>query len=134
MLLTFRWREPPAWVWDLFVMPWACENGMVRRGWDSDGAKAVWVTVTAGYHFSVSVAPDFRRALAAACPHDWLYEYSGDIARAEGATARTVMHAADHWFLAQMRGSGFRLARTYFLGVRIFGYWFHQLCGGKKNA
>jgi hypothetical protein len=81
----------------------------------------------------VSVAPNFARALAAACVHDWIYANVKALALAWGCTARRVLHLADHWFLSQMWSSGFGLKRTYFCFVRIFGYGFNRLFNKDKT-
>jgi hypothetical protein len=127
--VTFRWSRPPKWILKslsgggLFL----CDEGILHLRLDPDGTIALLLTVYAGFCFSVSVAPDFARALAAACLHDWLYKHAEAWAANCGISVRKALHIADHWFLAQMRASGFLLKRTYFCAVRIFGYAFNSL-------
>ena len=120
--VRFVWRRPPAWV--LRSLPayaslsWGClrvSGGMVT------------LRISRGWCFDVSAVPSFRRALPAAAVHDWIYAHAVQLAALAGVNVRTVLHVADRWFLAQMSASGFLLARTYFVGVRIFGYWFWRL-------
>lgn len=127
--VTFRWRKPPSWVVKAFASGgyFICAEGCLRLERDPDGAAVLVLTVRRHFCFAVSVAPNFIRALAAACLHDWIYKHSKEIAAFFGLDARTVLAIADHWFLAQMRASGFMLKRTYFCAVRLFGYWFNSL-------
>ena len=120
--VRFVWRRPPAWV--LRSLPayaslsWGClrvSGGMVT------------LRISRGWCFDVSAVPSFRRALPAAAVHDWIYAHAVQLAALAGVNVRTVLHVADRWFLAQMSASGFLLARTYFVGVRVFGYWFWRL-------
>jgi hypothetical protein len=133
---AFRWRGPPARVVGAFAVgeTFACTDGWLRAGRDPDGAPVLALTVRRGFHFSVTAAPDFPRALAAACAHDWLYAHARDASGFFGMSRRRFLHAADHWFLAQMRASGFLLRRTYFVAARVFGYWFNTLAGLRGDA
>ncbi len=122
--VKFAWRNPPPWV-ALALSKWTCfRDGSISFEAPSN---CLQMTVEEGFYFDVSVAPSFPRAMAAACLHDWLYSHADEIASLNGSTRRHVLHCADHWFLAQMSASGFLLARTYFIAVRIFGYWFTTL-------
>lgn len=126
--VTFRWRKPPKWVCRALAgKSFLCLEGWLRLSSDPDGVPVLLLSVFAGFCFAVSVAPNFGRALAAACLHDFIYKYAARIAAVFGLKVRTVLHLADHWFLAQMRASGFLLKRSYFLGVRMCGYWFSRL-------
>jgi len=87
----------------------------------------VSLSLSPGWCFDVSAAPSFKRARPAAAVHDWIYLHAAALAALAGVSVRRVLHVADRWFLAQMRAEGFLLARTYFIGVRIFGYWFWRL-------
>jgi hypothetical protein len=127
--VTFRWRNPPGWISAMFAGGgfFICPEGCLRFERDPDGTPVLALTVRAHFCFAVSAAPDFARALAAACLHDFLYKHSAEIAAFFGVGVRTVLAIADHWFLAQMRASGFLLKEAYFCGVRLFGHWFHSL-------
>lgn len=92
-----------------------------------DGRASIGLTLAAPFYFAVSVAPNFSRARPAAAMHDCLYSHAREIARVTGLSRRRVLHIADRWFFAQLDASGFLLKRTYFIGVRIFGYWFNTI-------
>lgn len=120
--VRFIWRHPPAWVLRSLPARAALSWGRLRV---SDGMVAL--RLRRGWCFDVSVAPSFRRAMPAAAVHDWIYKHAEILASLAGVSVRHVLYVADRWFLAQMRASGFLLARTYFIGVRVFGYWFWRL-------
>lgn len=127
--VTFRWRGPGSWIVNALAGKgfFICPEGCLRLGYEADGTPVLLLTVVRHFCFSVSVAPDFYRALAGACLHDFIYKHSRAIAAVFGLKVRTVLHIADRWFLAQMRASGFGLKRTYFCFVRVFGYSFNRL-------
>ena len=110
-----------------------CADGVLRLAHDPDGVPVIALTVFAWFCFSVSCAPDFGRALAGACLHDFLYKYAAQIAASLNVSRRSVLRLADHWFLAQMRASGFLLKRTYFCAVRVFGHAFNSLFSRSPN-
>ena len=120
--VRFVWRRPPAWVCQSLPRSAKLYCGRLRV---SDGM--VSLSLRPGWCFDVSVVPSFRRAIPAAAVHDWIYRHAEKLAALAGVSVRRVLHVADRWFLAQMRASGFLLARTYFIGVRVFGYWFWRL-------
>lgn len=125
---TFYWHRPPRWVARLIGHSgFICGEGWLRLIVPGDGSALLALTVFAGFHFAVSAAPNFTRALAGACLHDFLYKHADAIAAHYSTSVRRVLHLADHWFLAQMRASGFALKRTYFAAVRILGYPFNRL-------
>lgn len=130
---TFRWRSPPRWAVKMFAAAPRFERpeGFLRGGHDPDGVPVLSLTVRRGFHFAVSAAPDFGRALAAACLHDWIYKYARELAAYYSQPRRRVLRLADHWFLAQMRASGFLLKRSYFCAVRVFGHAFNSLFSGR---
>lgn len=122
--VKFTWARPPVWV-AMALSKWVCfGDGFLLF---EKASNSLQTTIEEGFYFDVSVAPSFPRAMAAACLHDWLYSHADDIAAVNGSTRRRILHCADHWFLAQMSASGFLLARTYFVAVRICGYWFTSL-------
>lgn len=129
--VTFRWRNPPKWCVRVFATGGHFINieGHLRLERDPDGTPVLVLIVRRGFCFAVSVAPNFTRALAAACLHDWIYKHADEMefSAAFQVSSRTLLAIADHWFLAQMRASGFLLKRTYFCAVRLFGYGFHCL-------
>jgi len=93
----------------------------------TDGIHSLFLEIPAPFFFAVSVAPNFRRALPAALPHDYIYQHAEELAAVLGISVREVLHIADRWFLAQLSASGFLFKYTYFVFVRIFGYYFHRL-------
>lgn len=120
--VLFVWRRPPAWVTHSLPTSARLSWGRLRV---ADGT--VTLRLRRGWCFDVSAVPSFRRARPAAAVHDWIYAHAVQLAALAGVNVRTVLHVADRWFLAQMSASGFLLARTYFVGVRVFGYWFWRL-------
>lgn len=125
--VDFTWAKIPAWAGELAGLPWRCNSGYILVA----GIDTLVVRVYAGFHFAVTVAPSFRRALPGACLHDWGYQHASEIAAAWGCSRRDVLRLFDYWFLAQMSASQFLLKRTYFAGVRLFGHAFNSLFKGK---
>lgn len=123
----FKWVGCPRWIWDIVSVRCVRLDTGYIVAYMEEGRRVLHACIFAGFYFAVSVAPSFKRALGAACLHDWIYANAAALAAAWGASVRTVLHIADHFFLALMRASGFLLARSYFCGVRMFGYWFHSL-------
>ena len=120
--VRFVWRRPPAWV--LRSLP---ELVNLSYGFLCVSGDTVTLRLRCGWCFDVSAVPSFRRAMPAAAVHDWIYAHAEQLAVFAGVSVRLILHVADRWFLAQMSASGFLLAHTYFIGVRIFGYWFWRL-------
>ncbi len=121
--VRFTWTNVPKWVRRMVGKPFNSLSGSMNTARPG----SLLLTIFVGYHFAVSVAPSFRRALPGACLHDWIYENAAQIAAAWGCDRRDVLRLADYWFLAQMSASQFLLKRTYFAGVRIFGYAFNSM-------
>jgi hypothetical protein len=131
----FVWTDPPAWIHALAAAHLvAIDSGYVVAYVKLSGRREIAACVYRGFFFAISVAPSFPRALPAGCLHDWMYQEAARIAAHWGCEVRDVLHAADHWFLALMRTTGFGLSRTYFVAVRMLGYWFNKLCAGRKTA
>ncbi|MBM3120337.1 MAG: hypothetical protein FJ006_12490 [Chloroflexi bacterium] len=125
--VTFTWTKAPKWAQDLCKdFPFVCDEGCLCRVEDKGVSKIVLVIYT-GFHFAVSVAPNFKRALAGACLHDFIYKYKDGIAEWMETSIKHTLKFADYWFLSQMKASGFLLKRTYFYAVRYLGYWFSTL-------
>ena len=120
--VRFVWRRPPAWVLRSLPARASLSWGRLRVA-----GGTVTLRLRRGWCFDVSAVPSFRRAMPAAAVHDWIYGHAELLAALAGVSVRRILHVADRWFLAQMSASGFLLARTYFVGVRIFGYWFWWL-------
>lgn len=121
------WKNPPRWIFVIVARRGVrLDNGYVVAYYEN-GWRMLHCCISKGFYFSVSAAPDFKRALGPAAFHDFLYENSEALAAAWGVPVRTVLHIADHWFLALMRFTGFALKRTYFCAVRVLGFWFHNL-------
>lgn len=125
--VVFKWYAPQ-WALDMLSdEPYYNNEGCfckVTETIDGRIVTRIHLLVYAGFHFAVSVAPNFRRALAGACLHDWLYKYRKDIVIWSGRKDKDVLRLADYWFLSQMNASKFLLKRTYFYAVRSFGYYF----------
>ena len=126
----FVWRNPPLWCGMLIKSRVDLPEGSVTYTALTD---TISVIIKAPFYFAVSVAPNFHAARMAACVHDWLYGNAEALAKAWGCSTDDVLRLADHWFLAQMRGNGFALAVTYYLGVRVFGAAFHKLFGKSEK-
>lgn len=130
--ICFTWYDPPEWAWDMLPnTPYCNDEGCLAKLAFEDATgvtmRAIKLVVHAGFHFAVSVAPNFKKALAGACLHDWLYKYRKGIVLWSGRKDRDVLRFADYWFLSQMHSCKFLLKRTYFYFVRTFGYWFTTL-------
>lgn len=131
---SFIWTDAPEWIWDIVAKRFYLNPKTGRIiAYMSGGRRVISACVYAGFFFAVSVAPSFKRALGAACLHDWIYSESEKIAKTWGVSTRDVLHIADHFFLALMRATGFLLARGYFCGVRMLGYGFHKLFGSSEK-
>lgn len=129
--VTFSWVDPPSWIYEIISRA----DYSDRYGSIYAARKAAVPTliccIAAGFYFDVSVIGGNKKTLPAALPHDRIYAASQAVAALLGITQRTVLHIADHWFLATLRMSGWRFARTYFIAVRMFGYMFHRLTGNR---
>lgn len=108
-------------------------SGVLALTLDHDGCRHIGMTIASPFYFAVSVAPSFGRARPAAALHDFLYEHVSEITRVTGRSRRYILHVADRWFFSQLDASGFLLKRTYYVGVRIFGYWFNTIFGRKNE-
>lgn len=117
---TFRWRNPPASDWALCEIPVSLPYGLLRRTLAADGVREIELLIRPGYYFSVTVAPNFGRAVPASCPHDWICQHAAELARAWGCSVYRVRTFGDHFFLALLRHDRFGLKRLYFLGVRLW--------------
>jgi hypothetical protein len=128
--VTFTWKDCPKWVYEaLCLRPlpvFTCEEGMIFPT-ESSLLYQINLKVFKGFCFSVSVAPDFDSTMAGSCQHDFMYKHVDAIAAFYGIPVRTVLHIADHWFLANLRAADFLCARTYFLAVRTLGYSFNRM-------
>lgn len=132
---VFLWEGCPEWIFKIVTDHLASvDRGYIVGYREAERGRVVCARVPAGYYFAVSVAPNFRAARPAACLHDWIYEHSALLSEIWRVPSRVVLHIADRWFLANLRAADFLLARTYFVAVRVFGYGFHTLFGGKKRA
>lgn len=128
--VTFTWKKCPKWVYDALnadgIQSFLCWQGLIQLAFD-DLEYTVRLRIFKGFCFSVSVAPDFESTHPGSCQHDFIYKHADAIAAHYGISVRTVLHIADHWFLANLRAADFLCARTYFIGVRAFGYSFNRL-------
>ena len=76
------------------------------------------VIIKEGYCWDgCTIVPDTKRTYLASLIHDALYQY--------GRQLGLKQIVADRWFLQQLLYDKFQLSRTYYLGVRIFGWlWY----------
>jgi len=125
--VSFCWRRVPRRIVRRVPIgaTYIGEAGRLIRSIDAQGVPMLVLDVNLPFFFSVSVAPSFSRARPAAVLHDFLYAHAAYLELAIGVSRREVLHLADRWFFAQMDASGFLLKRTYFIAVRLFGYWWH---------
>lgn len=130
---VFNWVGVPKGLYNLVKRGVKVRDGYIQPYLDKQGRRCLCAVVNAGFYFAVSVAPSFRRALGAACLHDFIYANVEHFAIGWDCLMREVLHLADHWFLANMRAAGFFLKRSYFIGVRTFGYAFNRFLGGFKK-
>jgi len=123
----FKWKNPPDWIMKVFMSGY--RDCIIAKGylWRSHEFNGMVCKINAGHFFSVSVAPDTEKTMGGSCLHDFLYENAAEFAKFYGISVRLFLHIADHWFLANLRASDFLFARTYFIGVRAFGYGFNRL-------
>lgn len=127
------WSGVPRWIWEIVVRKAVRLDTGYVVAYLCEGKRELHACIFRGFYFAISVAPSFRRSLPAAVFHDWLYANAASLAAAWGCPRRTVLHLADHWFLALMRASGFLLKRTYFCAVRICGFAFNSLFGQSEK-
>lgn len=79
-----------------------------------------------------SGVPNFKWAKDASCFHDAIYQFAEALAALWGCTVKEVLAWADAVFLERMlQDADTDKARCwaciYFVGVRIFGYRYHQI-------
>lgn len=130
--VTFSWVNPPKWIYDIIArIDYTDEHGSIYA--DPHAAVPTLICcISVGFYFDVSVVGGNSKTLPGALPHDRIYEASEKIAAFYNIPVRTVLHIADHWFLATLRMSKWLLPRTYFLAVRTFGYAFNSMMGAAK--
>ena len=131
--VVYTWKNPPLWIWKIVMRGEIMLPDGYLFAFISMGNLFIAARVYSGFYFAVSVAPNFPKAIGPASLHDWIYKNAEAIAAEWGCSVRTVLHIADHWFLALMRFTGFGLGRTYFCGVRMVGYLFHRLFSKDKK-
>lgn len=131
--VTFKWNNPPRWILDIFNRGHEVQQFcMLPGGYLRMACITLYCHITPGHFFSVSVAPDTWKTMGGSCLHDFLYQHVELIAKFYGISVRKALHIADHWFLANLRASDFLFSRTYFIGVRAFGYAFNRLFSSSK--
>jgi hypothetical protein len=125
--VTLTWKDCPKWVYDALNRAQSFLNwqGIIQPVLSAP-SYTVSLRIYKGFCFSVSVAPDFQSTMPGSCQHDFMYKHADAIADHYSIPVRTVLHIADHWFLANLRAADFICARTYFIGVRAFGYSFNR--------
>lgn len=131
--VTYSWRNPPKWIYDILSKAdYTDIHGSIYAA-PNAAEPTLICCIAAGYFFDVSVVGGNSKTLPGALPHDRIYEAAEKIADFYGVSRRTVLHIADHWFLATLRMTGWTFKRTYFTAVRMFGYGFNSLFskGGK---
>ena len=130
--VTFSWVNPPKWIYDIIAKAdFYHANGSIYAARKA-AAPTLICCVKQGFFFNVSFIGGTEKSLIGALPHDLIYLLAKSMAAVYGVSVRTIMHIADHWFLATLRMSKFLLPRTYFIAVRTFGYGFSSLFGANK--
>jgi hypothetical protein len=129
MTVTFKWNDAPDWIKKAIGS--SVYTDSTGSLWQ-DPAANLWCRIRKGFFFDVSVIGGNEKTLPAALPHDWMYAHVKDLAAQFGVSRRTMLHIADHWFLATLRMSGWIFPRTYFIAVRSLGYAFNSLFSASK--
>lgn len=130
--VTFSWVNPPAWIYAIIEKAdFFHENGSIYAARKA-AVPTLICCVKQTFFFNVSFVGGTEKSLVGALPHDLFYLLSKMLAAFYGVSVRTILHIADHWFLATLRMSKWLLPRTYFLTVRTFGYAFNSLMGASK--
>jgi len=125
--VTFSWTNPPEWIYEIISKAdYSDEHGSLYAA-PHAVVPTLICCIAPGFFFDVSVIGGNMKTLPAALPHDRIYAAAKKIAAFYGISRRTVLHIADHWFLATLRMSGFMFKRAYFCAVRAFGYAFNSL-------
>lgn len=125
--VTFSWVNPPTWIYDIIAKAdFYHENGSIYAARKA-AVPTLICCVKKGFFFNVSFIGGTAKSLVGALPHDLIYSLAKAMAAAYGVSRRTILHIADHWFLAALRMSKWMFPRTYFLAVRMFGYTFNSL-------
>ena len=125
--VRFSWRNPPAWIYAIMSKAdYYHDYGSFYA--DPNAAEPTLICCVApGFYFDVSVIGGNAKTLPGALPHDLIYSLADAMANFYGVSVRTILHIADHWFLATLRMTGWAFKRTYFCAVRAFGYEFNRL-------
>lgn len=130
--VTFSWVNPPAWIYAIIEKEdFYHENGSIYAARKA-AVPTLICCVKKAFFFNVSFVGGTAKSLVGALPHDLFYSLSKTLAAFYGVSVRTILHIADHWFLAALRMSKWLLPRSYFLAVRTFGYAFNSLMGAAK--
>ena len=89
---------------------------------------SLFLTVYKNYAWDgCSLVPDFKGTIIASLPHDVIYRFSEKLSKAWGWKLSKTLKTADKLFLIAMNQNDTKdvVAKTYYIGVRIFGYPFH---------
>ena len=131
--VTFAWANHPKWIYDIISKAdYSDEVGSIYAA-PHAAVPTLICCISPGFFFSVSVVGSNSKTLPGALPHDRIYGAAEKIAAFYGISVRTILHIADHWFLATLRMSKWLFPRTYFIAVRSFGYAFHKLMSSNKS-
>lgn len=125
--VRFTWRNPPKWIYAIMSRAdFYHKDGSFYA--DQNAAEPTLICcIGPGFYFDVSVIGGNSKTLPGALPHDLIYSLVDAMAAFYNVDVRTILHIADHWFLATLRMSGWMFSRTYFAAVRMFGYPFNRL-------
>lgn len=76
-----------------------------------------------------SLVPDFKGTIISSMPHDVIYQFSEKLSEAWGFKLSKTLKMADGIFYLAMTQNSTKalVAKTYYLGVRAFGFVFHQI-------
>jgi hypothetical protein len=125
--VTYAWANPPKWIYDIISKKdFSDIHGSIYAA-PHASVPTLICCIAAGFYFDISVIGGNKQTLPGALPHDRMYAAAALIARFYGIPRRTVLHIADHWFLATLRMSSWTFKRSYFIAVRTFGYAFNSM-------
>jgi len=106
---------------------------------NENGLEIVKVSIAPAYAWDGPTGvPNCAGTVLPSAFHDAIYQFCKEIMVVFGWSEREVLAWADEVFFISMDQNGANPAvkYTYFLGVRLFGYWFHLLNGlcGRRLA
>lgn len=98
--------------------------------WMRMEGKSLFLTVYKDYAWDgCSLVPDFKGTIIASLPHDVIYQFSEKLSEAWRFKLSQTLKMADGIFYLAMVQNSVKsvVSKTYYLGVRVFGFVFHQI-------